>query len=351
MLNHRIHNHQKLLSEIVADNFEKLIEELSSNLKKLFKRYTKLSTLEIILSEDGGQYNVTLEINLKSGPLIVKRSDTDLDKITRDAFKTLKREVISALQKERRDHLRARKANHSRQIVEIEKHLDESYRSSDKLTFEQLFKAGIPGLRSYIERKLFQVNQTGSSDDTFKTDNVINDLFLRVYDQFDDHPRKDEELLAWVYKQADELIEQKLKERDVPETISNGGATSSVRTSDNSEEYELIDEFDSALYLHNMYDLEDIFADNPEEAERMEELLDLAINREEFHQKILGELSTQPMFNRAVFDLYSLEKFDETEIAEMKKTTEKEVQDALRNTRTYLKERIRSWAKSPEAAV
>lgn len=359
MLNYRIHNHKKLLSDIVAEDYEKLVYELTTNLKKLFKRYSKPTSLEIILSEDGGQFNLTLEINLKSGPVIVKRSGSELDQITKNAFYTLKREIISALQKERREHLRERKARQARQLIEIEKHLDESYQQSDKLTFEQLFKAGIPGLKSYLDRRLHQAQQLGMPKNTITGDMVINDLNKRIYDKFSDHPKRDDELLAWVYQEADNLLEEMLKEKNILEPESGIETlkhlqTGSIKEEDatDTEADELpIDEIESASYLHNLYDLQDIFADNPEEADRLEDPLDLLLNREEFHERVLNELGTQPFFNRAVFDLYTLEKFDENEIAEMKNCSAKEVKDALRNTRTFLKERIRSWAKSPEEAV
>lgn len=356
MLKYKIHNHKKLLSELVAENYEKQIEEHTANLKKLFKRYSKIASLEVILSEDGGKYNVTLEINLKSGPRVVKRRGDEVDQITRDAFATLKREIISTLQKERRQHLRKRKQRQARQLVELEKHLDESYQQSDNLTFEQLFKAGIPGLKGYVNRRLHQAVHLGMDESAITADEVINDLYLRVYNKFSNHPKQDEQLLAWVYKEADQLLEEKLKEKDILEadidydTLKNREIRSLQEHYAVDAEGELtpLDEFDDPGYLHNLYDLQDIFNDNPDEAHRIKNELDLMINREELHERILEELSRQPFFNRGVFDLFVLEKFGEEEIAEIKSCSVRDVEDALRNTRTFLKERIRSWTAPAE---
>lgn len=353
MLNYNIHNHKKLLGDIAAEGFEDTIEKSIKQLQKLFKRYSKPVTVEVILTEDGRQYVITLEINLKSGPIVVKRSGFELYPVLKDAFSTLRKQIISRLSKERKEHLYKRKERQVSTLADLVQHLDETYESDDKVTFEHLFKSGIPGLYNYFARRLRQTRLKDLKDDSLSIDNLINELYLRVYDQFGDHPEGQQDLLGWIYQIADDILEEKLKEQEPEEPKVDPEELRKQEYEELQQAFSvdvegqptMLDEFDDPAFIHNLYDVEDIFADNPDESSRIQQQVDETMFRNEFHDHILEELSRQSLFHRSVFDLYALEKFDAEEIAEIKNCKVEEVNEAILNTRTYLKEKVRSWLK------
>ncbi len=353
MLKYNIHNHKKLLGEIAAEGFEEAIEKSIRQLEKLFKRYSKPVTVEVILTEDGRQYVITLEINLKTGPVVVKRSGFELYPLLKEAVATLRKQIISRLSKERKEHLYKRKERQVATLGDLVQHLDETYETDDKVTFEHLFKSGIPGLYNYFARRLRQTRLKDQKDDSLSIDNLINELYLRVYDQFGDHPKDQQELLGWIYQIADDILEEKLKEQGTDEPAADSEELRKQEYEELQQTFSvdaerqptMLDEFDDPAFIHNLYNVEDIFTDNPDEAGRIQQQVDEVMSRNEFHDHILEELSRQSLFHRSVFDLYVLEKFDMEEIAEIKNSTVDEINEVILNTRTYLKEKVRSWLK------
>lgn len=357
MLKHVIHNHKKILNEGVADNFEKTIHEQTEKLRRFFKRYRKPVILEVILSHDDRKYHITTKLNMRSGPLIIKRKAVDLWPLTREVFDVLRKEITETLKKERHEYLYKRKERQVRRFGEMLSQLEETHREDDRDTFGYLFKSGIPGLRNYLNRRLRQVGITSDAGEELNVDELINELYLRVYDRFGELPKEQPKMLSWLFNMADALLEEKLRENDLLET---GDVTFNAEQYDWEEpetsfsidaEGELVplEEFDDPVYLHNMYQVEDIFSDKRDEAEYIRQQIDKKMTREEFHNRVSAELIRLPFFKRSVFDLYILDRFDRAEIAEIKKCTEDEIDRALIEARSLLRERIRNWTGKDES--
>ncbi|MBP3192048.1 HPF/RaiA family ribosome-associated protein [Natronogracilivirga saccharolytica] len=358
MLKHIIHNHKKLLNKEKAEQFEGLIQKQTQKLQRYFKRYRKPVVLDIILSEDDRQYHMTLNLNMRSGPVIVKRKNSDLRALTHDAFDSLKNRITETLEKERKEHLYTKRKQRSEHFDELMGYLRETRETADRNTFEALLKRGVPGLRNYLDRRVKQTNTAAGEDTGLRVDDLAGELYTRIYDRFGDHPEEAGSRLSWMYGQADSFMEEKLTENDLLET---SGTPDDARTGipqepeftysvDAEGELVPVDELDDPVFIHNMYNIEDIFTENPDEAEEMRLKVDERMTRDGFHHLVSSELATQPFFKRSVFDLYIIDRFEADEIADIKDCSSKEVEQALLEVRTYLKERIRSRIKSEEVA-
>lgn len=270
-----------------------------------------------------------------------------------DCVSLLFNEIELKLQKkfhlENKNKLKKRQAVYHKNFSENISHLKKLKDEGSKELFESLLKILLRQMPNYIKRRL-QSAQTAHyvKKGRFDLRELIDELYLIIYDNIEKIPSAPNESRIWLYQKADELLNEKLKEaefernnmeqlenlekiqfEDIEETFSVDAEYEIVPAEDLNDYQKLPDEKYSANDLFVSEDEESILSD-----------IMLTLNRDEINVIIQKELLYLPVMKRTILDLYLLEQLSIEEIASVKKLSEIEVEAIIREVTLSLKKKL-----------
>ena len=214
----------------------------------------------------------------------------------------------------------------------------------DTSSFNELMMQLMPEIKKYVEGKLKMAEAKGLLDkNRFKSDDIMDQLYLEYYDHFDE-VKEDTFLYAWLFKKADELINDLLSEEEFDtyfyENIDNftkpeWDEMEEKYSTDGDGDLIMLDEFDSNEYSKNDYLLNHVFVDDADED--IIEALDKKLDKESIKKHSALVLQNLPKPMRKIYELNTAYKFTVPEIAKIGNHTIKEVDDYLKTARKKLK--------------
>ena len=201
----------------------------------------------------------------------------------------------------------------------------------------------IPDIRRYIQKRLNDALSKNQLDKgRYKADDFVDQLFIEVYEHFDE-VADEKYLYQWMFKKADELLEDALVEEEFDtfffENIDNYSKPEwdemeEKFSADGGGDLVMIEELEDNSYRKKNFTLNHVLIDN--ENEEFIERLDAKLDSERIRKHTEMVLSHLPSPMRTVFELFTEHQFDIEEIAEIRNRTVQEVEMLLESARRSL---------------
>lgn len=216
-------------------------------------------------------------------------------------------------------------------------------KDNDKTAFNALLLKVLPEVKQYVRKRWQTALLKGLTDKgKYRTGDFVDQLFIEVYDHFDEVKNK-HDLHPWLFKKADELLEDTLSEEEFDtfffENIDNYSRREWQEmeekfTTDGDGDLVMLEELDDISYRKHDYILDQVFVDdNQEFIARIENEIG-AENIRKHTDMVLYHL---PSPIRMDFELFNGHQFDVVEIAKIRKSTEQEVETLLEAACTSLR--------------
>ncbi|MCL5129153.1 sigma-70 family RNA polymerase sigma factor [Algibacter sp. L4_22] len=213
----------------------------------------------------------------------------------------------------------------------------------DKALFNNLLLKTLYQVNRYITKTLATALSKGNlPKGKYKPDDFIDQLFIEVYDHFDEVKDK-ESLHPWLFKTADKLLEDSIVEEEFDDYFFKNiddysrpawDAMQEKYSIDGGGDFVMIDELDDISYAKNDYVLNHVFVE--EDKKEFMEQLDKDLGKENIIKHTSMVLSNLPQSMRTVFELATEYQFSMREIAMIRSQSIEEVKELLEDARKSL---------------
>jgi len=222
--------------------------------------------------------------------------------------------------------------------------LAQSKKENDRAAFSSLLLKTLHQVKRYITKRLSTALTKGNlPKGKYKLDDFIDQLFIEVYDHFDE-VKSEKDFHPWLFKKADELLEDTIVDEEFDDFFFKNIDDYSKPEWDEMEEESstdgdgdlvMIEELNDISYDHNDYTLNHVFIADDEQELMVK--LDKDLSEERIQNHIQMVLQRLPLPMRTVFELFNKQQFALEEIAEIRNSTVQEVGRLLEETRKSLK--------------
>ena len=216
-------------------------------------------------------------------------------------------------------------------------------KENDQAAFNSLLLKTLHQVKRYITKRLSAAVTKGNlPKGKYKPDDFIDQLFIEVYGHFDEVKSK-EDLHPWLFKKADELLEDTIIDEEFDEYFfKNIDDYSRPEWDEMEEEFStdgdgdlvMIEELDDISYPKNDYILNHVFVED-DKKEIMDQL-DRDLGKERIRKHTAMVLQNLPLPMRTVFELATEHQFTLEEIATIRNQSFEEVRQLLENARKSL---------------
>ncbi|WP_233268349.1 RNA polymerase sigma factor [Cellulophaga sp. L1A9] len=210
--------------------------------------------------------------------------------------------------------------------------------------FNDLLLKVLPQVKQYVQHKLNVASKNGELDkNRFKADDIIDQLFIEVYDHID-AVEAASDFHTWLFKKADELVEDLLVDEEFDtyffENVDNfskpeWNEMEEKYSTDGDGDFVLLEEFDNNQYLNNDYLLNAVFVEDKDKEIIANLDKELGAERIKRHADLVLLGLPKPMRN--VFELFSTYKFNTHEISNILNLSVHEVEHFLKEAKSKMK--------------
>ena len=207
----------------------------------------------------------------------------------------------------------------------------------DQTEFNKTIQGLLPDVSGYIARRLSAAVRNGHlPSGKYKVEDFTDELYLKAYDQIKEVGHQ-EDLLPWLFKKADELLEDTMTAEEFDEYFFENIDTYTQNewkqmqidfSTDGDGDLMLLEEFDDPSYPDYEYKLADAFIEDSPENEWLEKL-NAELSDSEIHRHIDMVLHRLPAHMRSVYDLAVNQRFAPYEIAKIKRISVYQVERYL----------------------
>ncbi len=222
--------------------------------------------------------------------------------------------------------------------------LEELKKEQNRASFNEHLLKVLPRVEKYLENRLNREVANHKLDKgKYKKEDFIDQLFLLVYDNLDEVLTA-EELHTWLFKKADELLEDALIEEEFDSLFFDNiddyakiewDEMEEKFTTDGDGDLIMFDELEDISYRKKDYILKNIFLEDNQD-ENMAKL-DKEIRASEIQKHINMVLFKLPRPVQTVYELFTVHQFNIPEIAKIQNRTEVEINALLNAARKGLK--------------
>ncbi len=353
-MQYRIHNLKSIDNKAHRSKARKIIDRQVSRMATIAGNYPKPLLLNFHINRsDRINYSISCIIKMREGIVFVKERGDHIEAMLHQLFDRLKVALNKKINKERREYLRKSK---SRPYLIFNEHLSalrEMKETETQDSFNQLLKILLNDVAKYVRRRIKSAEMTTAiKKGKFKLQEILDDIYLLVYERFDEIMDNEGNPYIWLYQLADEVLEKLFKEIEfekehierIAEIIDAEyarleerytiGAEKELIPLEEIEEYDHQSELRMATSLYE--DDEESFLDE----------LTLKINKEEINRIIEKELAKLTVLERTVMDLYLINQMSVHEIAGVKKISESEIAGVTERVSRELKLKLTSFMQN-----
>ncbi len=333
---------RKVLKQLIAKQIDRLV--------RIGDHYPKNFMVNIYLSKsDKLHYDVSVVLYLKEHVIYHKETGKHIEEAVYRLFDKVKLTLSKKIARERKEYLHKRKKQRFANFNERVDDLQELKKAEKQDVFKDLIRILLEEVSGYILRRLRAAEKTTAiSKGKFTIHDLLDEIYVRVYDRLDEMPDDKSKINAWLYRLSDSLLEEKFKEAEFEK--ENFEQLANIVES----EYESFDEgymlnadgnpvpyeeFDERIPADDRYHAESLLF-NENENSFLDEIT-LNINKDEIHLIIEKELAKLPVMKRSIMDLYLMNQMTEEEIAEVKGMPLKDVKDLISEANEMVKQKIR----------
>lgn len=210
-------------------------------------------------------------------------------------------------------------------------------------SFNNLLLKDLYHVKRYIAKRMATaLSKRNLPEGKYKIDDFIDQLFIEVYDNFNE-VHNQENLHSWIFMKADKLLEETLVNEEFNEYfLKNIDDYSRPEWDEMEEKFSIdgggdlvmIDELDDISYPKNDYVLNHVFIED-DKKELMDQL-DKDLGKENIKRHTDMVLHYLPLPMRTVFELATEYQFSVSEIAIIRDQSLYEVKQLLENARQSL---------------
>ncbi len=214
----------------------------------------------------------------------------------------------------------------------------------EKSAFNELLLEILPQVKKFVNRRLeAAVHQGHFSRGKFKADDIVDQLFIEVYDSIED-VKNENEFYVWLYKKTNQLLEDLIIGEEFDDYFfkniddySKNELDSMVEkfSSDGDGDLVMIEDLDDLSYAKNDNVLNHVFVENSER--ELVNKLDKELSEKELHNHINMVLSKLPLGMRNIFDLHTSNQFSIEEIADITNNSIEEVRYLINEAQRTIK--------------
>jgi DNA-directed RNA polymerase specialized sigma24 family protein/ribosome-associated translation inhibitor RaiA len=343
-----VHNEKIIENKKHRNEIRGVINKQVQRINRITDNYHKPLCAEIYLNKiSDGQYMVSCTVGLKEGVVFVKENGEDLTAMVYKLFDRLKLVLSKRIHKEKKDYLYTKKKTYFSNFNEYLPELRELKAANVQKLYNSLLKKVIGDLAKYIRRRIKMAEYTTAiKSRKIKVQEIIDELYLIIFDRFDQLPKDKAQTNLWLYKITDEILDKKFKELDFENkhfddiskfVESEYDSLVEKYSVDGDEEIVPVEELDDYYFQSEYYDISDLYENN--EVSEFDALTKQYSNKE-LHRIIEKELAKLPLLKRNVMDLYLIGQFTIPEIAQIKNISEIEIEAIIRETNKDLKKKL-----------
>ena len=217
--------------------------------------------------------------------------------------------------------------------------LENKQAAFNKLLFTDLYE-----VKRYIIKRLSTALTKGNlPHGKYKADDFIDQLFIEVYDHFED-VENEKQLYPWLFKKANDLLDDVITEENFDDSFLKNiddytkpewDAMQENYSTDANGHLMMIEELDDMSYNHNDYTLNHVFIEDDEKD--WIEKIDKDLTAEDIQNHIAMVLYYLPLEVRTVFQLSIVKHLELVEIAEIRNITIEAVKLHLATAKKALK--------------
>jgi DNA-directed RNA polymerase specialized sigma24 family protein len=336
-MQYKIHNAKSIDEKDQRQKAKKIIQKQFERLQNIEGNYPKSLYASLYLNKsDRVNYVVSCTIKMKEGMVFVKEKGDHMETVLHTMFDKLKVALNNKINKERKAHLR--KSRNKRDLIfqEFLPELQELKETDTQETFNQLLKMVLGDVAKYIKRRIKSAEMTTAiKKGKFKKQEILDDVFLYVYDRLDDVPEEPDNTKIWLYGIADTIMEQRFREiefeRENIERIAGivekeYAGLEEKFTVDAEEEIIPVEEIDE---YESLADLSMATLLYGEDEDSILDDITLKINKREIRSLLEKELARLPLFERTVMDHYLINQLSVHEIAQIKKAAVPDIESII----------------------
>jgi len=350
-MKYKIYNDSIIKQNDVRIHCKNLIEKQVSHLDHYSSAYPKELVLNLHFNSVAkDKYIITATIRLKHNTLIVKQSGDNIESIIYALFDRLKPALNKRLYKQRNEHSKHAKDKRIKSFSENLPELIELKNENSDDLLKDILKLLLNDIAKYTYRRLKTAEMTSSiKKGMFKTQELLDEIYLIVYERLEEIPTGEDEILVWLHKIVDEYLAEKFQEMefenehfDSIENILEKEYQSMEEEYTIDADYDIVameelDEYEAPYHLYSLNQL----GYEDDEHYLLDQLI-LKMNEKELHAMIEKELIKLPVLKRTIIDLYLLEQMTAKEIAHIKGISISEVEAVINEVISQLKKKFSS---------
>ncbi len=341
-------DHRKLVKEIV--------DSQARRLSGIGDRHFRSAVTDLYFdNESGNVLKILAVVNLNGEILYLKEQGTRLDRIVLSLFDRLKLLLTRRFQADRLDTIRRERAV---QVRSLQEHLDDlkDLKEADQSqVFNKILKIILNDVANYIKRRLKSAELTTAvKRGRFKVQELLNELYLMVYEDLDELPAEDPDITPWLFRKADVMLAEKLMELEFEKERFSEYEQLVEAEFRSLEESFTIDGEEEIIPLEELEEYHDqVFPDwymaddliyGEEETTLLEEL-NVSLGQGEIHRHIEKELAKLPLRERTIMDLYLAGQMSAKEIAGIRGISPREAEKIVSKVNSRLKESLSNLMK------
>ncbi|TYB79485.1 RNA polymerase sigma factor [Bizionia myxarmorum] len=228
-------------------------------------------------------------------------------------------------------------------VTETYTNLRQLKNEGNQTSFNDLVLKIMPQIRQYVNTQLNTAIRKGHfSKNKHKADEIIDQLFIEIYDHIDD-VKQAEDFYLWLFKKTNDLLDDIIVEEEFDEFFfKNIDDYTKPEWDEMQEKYSIdgggdlimVEELNDSSYNHNDYTLNHVFIENDEND--WIKKIDKDLTSEDIQHHIAMVLYNLPSPMRTVFELATQQHLELDEIAQLRNSTFDEVEQLLTDAKKAL---------------
>jgi DNA-directed RNA polymerase specialized sigma24 family protein len=348
-MNYLIHNLESVFSDKEQERTRIRVKEHIQRIGQVINNHSRPVVMDFYFSwEDKTSFMVSSIINLNGDIIYIREKGHEIESCLESLFNRIKLTIVKKNYRKRKATSLELKEQKLSGFKEYMPDLQEMKKNRDQDIFNRMLNNLLKELADYIKRRIKAAEMTTAiKRRKYKVQELLDELYLMIYERIEDMPDEAEDMNNWLYHLADELLLKLFREVEFEKTHFNDLekiVESEYRlleekyTVDAEEEIIPIEELDEYDRISDWYSADDlIFGDD--ESSLLDEIT-LRLNQKEIHLLIEKELAKLPLNKRTIMDQYLINQMSVEEIAEMKGITPLEVDSVIKEVNKDLVKKL-----------
>ena len=329
------------LKELIGDRIGKISSLNNSNFEGIIFEF-------YIDRTKSRNYQVSAIVKTRNDIFLLQGKNMEAADCILPLFNKIEIKLSKEIHEEKKYELKGRQTRQSQIFSKNIPHLKRLKIEGSKELFDRLLRILLTQLPNYIRRRLKLAHAAHYiKKGRFTLQELIDELYLIIYDNIEKIPDGENESRIWLYGKAEEFLDKELKEADFEkkhkeylEKLMEPEYEAMEETFSIDAEYEIIPtgELYDYKWLTEKYSANDLL-DSEDEESILSDIM-LRFNCDQINSIILKELLGLPIMKRTIMDLYLIDQMSVEEIASIKNLSKIEVEAIIREVTLTLKKRF-----------